>query len=500
MKLFKEPQIIIDAKTALAQGEYHDALELYETALETGKKERDKSLIVAAENGIVTTELLSGLRSEERIDIQQTLKTVEKTKNRQLTGFTLINMGRLIGKDITHVESDSFSEDLQKTAEDAFLKASELFQTLAKDKDSRVSKAGALGVAETGLTMGRFYLDLEDPEAALANLKEVKTVVKETGDVYLKARFYQVIAFGQYVLGEFKASLKNYKLARRFWHELDNLDMMLSVDGGMGEVYLASGDYRHALKKFEVLFQDYKTLKIKTGQAEMLTKMGEAALGIGDVKQARKHFEKSIVMFKKLHDRRKTVYAKIGGLDTLFLLNKKRFAKKVLLDLLYSEPLKQYPECFNYLYDIVHRESWLKDEKKFMEMFEDPEPLTIEKKLMEEFLQAAKEAHPNEFGAMLHGHPHIHDFEIPPDTGRGARSVTFNLYNRFSQRRISADGVVHSHPSGSARPSKADLSLFGRFRGINIIIGYPFKWDSWAAYDMFGNRVSLQVVETKEED
>jgi proteasome lid subunit RPN8/RPN11 len=225
--------------------------------------------------------------------------------------------------------------------------------------------------------------------------------------------------------------------------------------------------------------------------------MGLAAVGMGEAKLAKKYFEKSILMFKKLHDRRKTVFAKIGGLDTMFLLKKKRFGKKVLLDLLYSEPIKQYPECYNYMYDIVQREDWLRKEKKFKDMFEDPEPLTIEKSLMEEFLLASKEAFPNEFGAMLHGHPHIHDFEIPPDTGRGARSVTFHLYNRFSQRRISADGVVHSHPSGSARPSKADLSLFGKFRGVNIIIGYPFTWDSWAAYDMFGNRVSLRVVSKK---
>ncbi len=320
-------------------------------------------------------------------------------------------------------------------------------------------------------------------------------MIKKVDDDFVKARYYQVLAFTGFTLGELKGSLKDYKLARRYWNELDNLDMVLSVEGGLGEVYLARDDHKHALKKFELLYKDYKTLKIKTGQAEMLTKMGLAALGMGDIKAGKKYFERSIVMFKKLNDRRKTVYAKIGGVDAMFLLKKRRFAKKVLLDILYSEPVKQYPESFNYLYDIVHRETWLKDDKKFSEMFEEPEPRTIEKRLMEEFLQAAKEAYPNEFGAMLNGFPHIHDFEIPPDTGRGARSVTFNLYNRFSQRRIEADGVVHSHPSGSANPSNADLTLFGRFRGINIIIGFPFKWDSWAAYDTFGNRVNLQIVD-----
>jgi proteasome lid subunit RPN8/RPN11 len=79
--------------------------------------------------------------------------------------------------------------------------------------------------------------------------------------------------------------------------------------------------------------------------------------------------------------------------------------------------------------------------------------------------------------------------------GAGNRnSFLFSLYSRFSQRNVPGEGVVHSHPSGSARPSRADLSMFGRFPGINIIIGYPYSYDSMAAYDRLGNRVRLEIV------
>ncbi len=138
VKIYKEPKILKEARDALARGDYTKALEDYENALGLGKRERDKSLIVASENGIVTTELLSGLKSEASINIQKTLETAGKTKNRQLTALTFINLGRLIGKDIQHVESDSFSDDLLDTAEGAFLKASEIFQTLTKDTDTAV--------------------------------------------------------------------------------------------------------------------------------------------------------------------------------------------------------------------------------------------------------------------------------------------------------------------------------------------------------------------------
>jgi proteasome lid subunit RPN8/RPN11 len=82
--------------------------------------------------------------------------------------------------------------------------------------------------------------------------------------------------------------------------------------------------------------------------------------------------------------------------------------------------------------------------------------------------------------------------------GAGNRnSFLFSLYSRFSQRNVEGEGVVHSHPSGSARPSRADLSMFGRFPGINIIIGYPFKPDSMAAYDRLGNRVRLEIMKDR---
>jgi len=39
--------------------------------------------------------------------------------------------------------------------------------------------------------------------------------------------------------------------------------------------------------------------------------------------------------------------------------------------------------------------------------------------------------------------------------------------------------------------------MFGRFPGVNIIIGYPYKDDSMAAYDRLGNRVRLEIVDSR---
>ncbi len=113
---------------------------------------------------------------------------------------------------------------------------------------------------------------------------------------------------------------------------------------------------------------------------------------------------------------------------------------------------------------------------------------------MEEIISRAKEAYPNEFGAMMRGLQHITHIEPVMEGASNRNSFLFSLYNRFSQRSVDGEGVVHSHPSGSVRPSRADLSMFGRFPGINIIIGYPYTGNSMAAYDRLGNRVRLDIV------
>lgn len=171
----------------------------------------------------------------------------------------------------------------------------------------------------------------------------------------------------------------------------------------------------------------------------------------------------------------------------------KRKAKSLLMDLVMNYPVKQYPATFGILKEAVSSVEWLRKDKDTAELFESEIVYTIDESAVDEIIQRAKEAYPNEFGAMLRGIEHITHIE-PVMEGAGNRtSFLFSLYSRFSQRNVEGEGVVHSHPSGSARPSRADLSMFGRFPGINIIIGYPYKQDSMAAYDRLGNRVKLEI-------
>jgi len=52
---------------------------------------------------------------------------------------------------------------------------------------------------------------------------------------------------------------------------------------------------------------------------------------------------------------------------------------------------------------------------------------------------------------------------------------------------------VHSHPNGVLRPSDADLATFGKGK-VHIIIGAPYGWDDWQAFDRDGEPIDLRVL------
>ena len=53
-------------------------------------------------------------------------------------------------------------------------------------------------------------------------------------------------------------------------------------------------------------------------------------------------------------------------------------------------------------------------------------------------------------------------------------------------------GIVHSHPTGSAEPSVADLNNF--FGLVSVIVKSPYKDDSVFAWDSSGNSIPLSIV------
>jgi len=110
-------------------------------------------------------------------------------------------------------------------------------------------------------------------------------------------------------------------------------------------------------------------------------------------------------------------------------------------------------------------------------------------------LSFCKMNHPNEGILILRGKSKnsqiiIDGLVIPPFSDTGPTFAGFP--NSFLPLDMSYVGIVHSHPSGSAKPSLEDLNNF--FGLISIIVKSPYEDEDVFAWDSKGNSVTLTVV------
>ena len=117
----------------------------------------------------------------------------------------------------------------------------------------------------------------------------------------------------------------------------------------------------------------------------------------------------------------------------------------------------------------------------------------IKKKALQMILESAKSSYPNEFGALLRAEEgEISELILLPGTISGNSQAIFQLYMRPID--FSIVGSAHSHPSGNYSPSEADLDFFRRTGSVHVIVGYPYTMKTWAAYNVLGERIELEVL------
>lgn len=126
-----------------------------------------------------------------------------------------------------------------------------------------------------------------------------------------------------------------------------------------------------------------------------------------------------------------------------------------------------------------------------------PHPWKITKKCLDLIVESSKSNYPQEFGALLRvdrvEKNTIIEVVLLPGTISGDSHAIFHLH--MLPIDYSVVGTVHSHPSSIARPSDADLDLFGHFGKIHIIVGVsPFGEATWKAYDYTGQAVTIEII------
>ncbi|MCI0496961.1 MAG: Mov34/MPN/PAD-1 family protein [Thermoplasmata archaeon] len=117
----------------------------------------------------------------------------------------------------------------------------------------------------------------------------------------------------------------------------------------------------------------------------------------------------------------------------------------------------------------------------------------VARDLLEMAIEASRDSHPNEFGALLRRNGDVIDeLLLLPGTISGTDSALFRLHMLPIDPTVA--GSLHSHPSPHPYPSDADIEFFGRLGEVHIIVASPYNMRSWRAYDRRGEPLELEVV------
>jgi len=150
-----------------------------------------------------------------------------------------------------------------------------------------------------------------------------------------------------------------------------------------------------------------------------------------------------------------------------------------------------------------------------MGLFSSPPILGIARDTLEFVVGACEDTHPNEFMGLMRAERSkrlnvrdpieregriVTDILVIPGTKSG--NAMASLREDMIPTNVGGIGTVHSHPSGSTRPSDEDLQTFSKKGKRHIIVGEPYTTESWECYNAKGEPVELPVlnVEFKEDD
>jgi proteasome lid subunit RPN8/RPN11 len=123
--------------------------------------------------------------------------------------------------------------------------------------------------------------------------------------------------------------------------------------------------------------------------------------------------------------------------------------------------------------------------------------IILKKEIIDSIITYAKSWHPNEGILIVQGKKEknvirITGLIIPPFSSHGPYYSGFPVYELPFD--LSYIGTIHSHPSGSNRPSLEDLNHF--FGLVSLIICYPYDAVNFGAFDRNGTKLEVETENT----
>ncbi len=488
-------ELIASSEALLTVGLYREAMQpLDELVKRAGGAYRIKDLALARAGEIALSRGLpldlGPIMSELGLSNRDLESALLKMRSKRVKKDPLIEMEKdllqsmLLHQRTSWIESDILSSGHMRAAHQGFMKAKELAGSLPSEITDHHQ-------ARCLLFSGRFLLDIGDHGQGMEEIRKALSISKDIGSVILILEC--LLSIGAWTEDGAEAS-QALREAQDIALKIRNSRSLAEAGSILGKRMCREGEKEGV----DRILHSAGILKEVTSTLDAAVELSEASLWsvrLGDPKRGIDLARTAYKDLRATHDQ-EVLTRTLSILFYAYLAaDERKKAKKLLIDIITNYSVKRFPESFSILKEAVRDFEWLRADPDTKELFEEETVYLIEREALEEVKTRAREAYPNEFGAMLRGIERITHIEPIMEGSANRSTFMFSMFSRFSQREVPGEGVVHSHPSGSARPSKADVSLFGRFPGINIIIAYPFEDDSMAAYDRMGNRIKLKIAE-----
>ncbi|HOL68772.1 MAG TPA: Mov34/MPN/PAD-1 family protein [Methanothermobacter sp.] len=122
--------------------------------------------------------------------------------------------------------------------------------------------------------------------------------------------------------------------------------------------------------------------------------------------------------------------------------------------------------------------------------------IQVDSQVIDEIIETARNVHPREFAALLEGKVVDESLNVkgliflPGETSNEGAVMQTLMLPPFA----STIGSVHSHPTPNNNPSREDLHFFSKNGLFHMIIAYPYREDTIASYDRYGNKITFEIL------
>ena len=151
-----------------------------------------------------------------------------------------------------------------------------------------------LGLTGSYIKLGIAHKSKGEYDRAIEYYTDSLATSEEVGDIIRIAVSHGELGFVQDVKGKYDAAIRHYNKALPLFQRLGNKSLAAITHNNLGEVYRGKGEYDQAMEHLYLALRMYIDLEDKEGLSDVYRILSEIGLHLGSLAQAQEHCQKAI--------------------------------------------------------------------------------------------------------------------------------------------------------------------------------------------------------------